>query len=292
MDNRRRERTITMITPITQVDSAREVRIPTGLINFDKFLGGGFVDSQCIMLAGSPGAGKSTMLSQLAAILADLGYKTLYVSGEESLGQIKIRMNRLGTNRSSILCTRDTKLEQVYKDIEETDAKFVIVDSLQTLYSPKGDTRRGTTKQLEYCTLGITEYIKKTGRVLIAIGHANKGEDIAGLLKLEHMVDATFFIKVKDGERLMIAKKNRFGNTDLKLRLTMTERGLTQFNLNTQPTQEEKPKSQSNWKTNLMLMAGLLIASNPKSRRSIPAYRQLVRTQLKNNAKIEVNILG
>jgi len=276
-----------MIIPITKVSAAKEERLATGLINFDRFMGGGLVDSQCIMLAGSPGAGKSTLISQLAAILADKGKKILYVSGEESLGQIKLRMNRLGTNRANILCTTDTELENVYKDIEETDAKLVIIDSLQTLYSTKEDNNRGTQKQLEYCTLGITEYIKKTSRILIGIGHANKGDDIAGLLKLEHMVDATLFIKVKDGERLMIAKKNRFGNTDLKLRLTMTPKGLAQFNLYNQSAPQENPDEPSKFKIALMLLLGMGLNSSVAGRRMLPMYRR----QLKNQMKVEVNIL-
>jgi len=282
-----------MIIPITKVSAAKEERLATGLINFDRFMGGGLVDSQCIMLAGSPGAGKSTLISQLAAILADKGKKILYVSGEESLGQIKLRMNRLGTNRANILCTTDTELENVYKDIEETDAKLVIIDSLQTLYSTKEDNNRGTQKQLEYCTLGITEYIKKTSRILIGIGHANKGDDIAGLLKLEHMVDATLFIKVKDGERLMIAKKNRFGNTDLKMILTMTSAGLAQFNLSTQSVQPAKPQGESSFKKAMMLLVGIGLANSTAGRRMMPLYRQhLKMQQLKNNARLEVNILA
>jgi len=217
---------------ILDIPSKNEPRIKTGIKAFDSFIGGGFIDSQCILLAGQPGAGKSTMLLQLSTILSDKGEKVLYFSGEESLGQIKLRADRLGTLRQDIILSNTIKLEDIYKAIERINPKFVIIDSIQMLYSDKVRGEKGSEKQAKACLLQLIEHIKVTDKILIAIGHANKAGQVAGVMTLQHMVDTVLFVTVVNHVRTLVTLKNRFGSIDETLPLTMEETGFEEININ------------------------------------------------------------
>ena len=221
--------------PITSIPSNPQPRITTGIESFDKFTGGGLTNSQCILLAGLPGGGKSTMLLQLSKIFANNNERVLYCSGEENLNQIKLRSDRLNTNFSNIYLSENTELNHIYESIEKINPKIVIIDSLQMLWDNKVDEEQGSEGQVKSCFLDLVNYIKKTDKILITIGHANKANNVGGLLRLQHMCDSVFFIMVsrsrKDNSltRTLIAMKNRFGGIDEPMNLTMTEQGFKEL---------------------------------------------------------------
>lgn len=218
--------------PITEIPSVPQPRIKTDLLQFDKFLGDGFVASQAILLAGMPGAGKSTMILQLSKVLANKGYKILYVSGEESKNQIKIRSDRLSTNIANIYLSDKIELENIIESINTIDPNFVIIDSIQTLWSKDIDKKQRSDTQIEETFAALREHLKVTGRIMLAIGQANKSGDIGGLLSFQHMVDTTLFIKVdrKTHQRTFLCYKNRFGSIDNEIDLHMQENGFIEFN--------------------------------------------------------------
>lgn len=217
------------VQQITTIPSVTETRITTGLKQFDSFLGGGFVNGETIFLAGQPGVGKSTLLLQLATILTDIGQRILYVSGEESLEQLKLRADRLNTLRDSIFCSNTVLLEELVKTLHKLQPKFIIIDSLQMLKSTAIKGEQGSAKQMKHCLLALIDHAKKTGQILIVIGHSTKTGLIAGLLTLQHMVDAVFFISKENTLRTIHAHKNRFGAVDEQFSMHMTKNGFSEF---------------------------------------------------------------
>lgn len=214
--------------PLAEVTAMEGSRLITGISEFDRVLGGGAMKQSAILLGGEPGIGKSTLLLQAAADSAkNQPGKILYVSGEESEGQIKNRADRLGLDcaRIDILCTM--RLEDILSALDTLNPVLTIVDSIQTVYSVEGGIIPGTMNQLKYCTNELVSWVKARDAVLIMTAHVTKEGTIAGPKALEHMVDTVIsFERNNDEIRFLRAQKNRFGSVDELGIFAMAENGL------------------------------------------------------------------
>ena len=217
--------------PLASVNAQENSRLLTGIQEFDRVLGSGAVKRSAILIGGEPGIGKSTLLMQTAAAVAsrckNLSGRVLYVSGEESAGQIKNRADRLRLNTDGIeiLCTM--RLEDIKEALKTLNPSFVIIDSIQTVYSVEAGVVPGTINQLKYCANELTGWVKERDSVLIMSAHVTKEGTIAGPKSLEHMVDTVIsFERNDDDVRFLRAVKNRFGSVDEIGIFAMTEKGL------------------------------------------------------------------
>lgn len=212
---------------LSSVLAQENSRISTGIAEFDRVLGGGAMKRSGILLGGEPGIGKSTLLIQTAAAVSKTGKKVLYVSGEESAGQIKNRCDRLALNSEgiSILCTM--QFENIKDALLSLKPDFVIVDSIQTVYSVEAGVVPGTVNQLKYCANQLMIWVKERESVLIMSAHVTKEGIIAGPKSLEHLVDTVISFERNDDEvRFLRAAKNRFGSVDELGLFFMSEKGL------------------------------------------------------------------
>ena len=217
--------------PLASVNAQENSRLLTGIQEFDRVLGSGAMKRSAILIGGEPGIGKSTLLMQTAAAVAsrckNLSGRVLYVSGEESAGQIKNRADRLRLNTDGIeiLCTM--RLEDIKEALKTLNPSFVIIDSIQTVYSVEAGVVPGTINQLKYCANELTGWVKERDSVLILSAHVTKEGTIAGPKSLEHMVDTVIsFERNDDDVRFLRAVKNRFGSVDEIGIFAMTEKGL------------------------------------------------------------------
>lgn len=213
--------------PLSSVKFENSTRLFTGIDEFDRVLGGGATKRSAILLGGEPGIGKSTLLIQTACNLKNISGKVLYVSGEESAAQIKERANRLklGTNGVELLCT--VRLEDILDALDSVNPIFVIIDSIQTIYSVQAGLIPGTVNQLKYCANELVSWVKSRDSVLIMTAHVTKDGNIAGPKTLEHLVDTVInFERNNDDVRFLHAQKNRFGSVDELGIFNMTEEGL------------------------------------------------------------------
>jgi len=197
---------------LDEINFETETRIDTRDQEFNRVLGGGLVPGSVILLGGEPGIGKSTLLLQIAL---SLGKKVLYVSGEESEKQIKLRADRIQYNQENCYVLAETKTDLIGLQIEAVHPDLIIVDSVQTLQSPKLESASGTVSQIRECTAELTYYAKATGTPLILVGHITKDGQLAGPKLLEHMVDTVLQF---EGDRnyvyrILRSLKNRFGST-------------------------------------------------------------------------------
>lgn len=197
---------------ISEIDYSEEARMRTGNNELDRVLGGGIVPGSLILLGGEPGIGKSTLLLQVSLFLK---YKTLYVSGEESMQQIKMRAERINPNPEDCYILTETKTQHIFKQIEELEPEIVIIDSIQTLHSDYLESSPGSISQIRECTAELIKYAKETGVPVVLIGHITKDGNIAGPKILEHMVDTVLQFEGDRGHvyRILRAQKNRFGST-------------------------------------------------------------------------------
>ena len=212
---------------LSTIQAQENTRLSTGIGEFDRVLGGGATKRSAILLGGEPGIGKSTLLLQTAASVACNGTKVLYISGEESAAQIKERSDRLGLNCNgiNILCT--SRLEDSLDALDSLTPGFVIIDSIQTIYSAEAGIIPGTVNQLKYCANEFISWVKERESVLIMTAHVTKEGTIAGPKALEHMVDTVIsFERNADDIRFLHAQKNRFGSVDEIGIFSMTEKGL------------------------------------------------------------------
>ena len=212
--------------PMARISPQEDERIFTGNQEFDRVLGGGATKRSAVLIGGEPGIGKSTLLIQTAAGMLGKG-RILYVSGEESAGQIKGRANRLGLNVDAveILCT--LRLEDILDALDALKPTVVIIDSIQTVYSAECGIVPGTVNQLKYCANELIGWVKERDSVLFMTAHVTKDGTIAGPKSLEHMVDTVLsFERTKDEVRFLRAQKNRFGSVDELGIFNMTENGL------------------------------------------------------------------
>ena len=199
-------------TLIHEISSETEKRMPTSDQELDRVLGGGIVPGSLILLGGEPGIGKSTLLLQISL---KLPYKTLYVSGEESQKQIKMRAERISQKNSNCFVLTETKTQNIFKQIGEIEPDIVIIDSIQTLHSDYIESSAGSISQIRECTTELIKFAKESGTPVLLIGHITKDGNIAGPKILEHMVDTVLQFEGDRNHvyRILRSLKNRFGST-------------------------------------------------------------------------------
>ena len=193
----------------------QEIRFSTGMHELDRVLGGGGVRGSLILVGGAPGIGKSTLLLQICAYLGKT-LRILYVSGEESEKQIKLRADRLQVASDELYILSETDLTEILSAVDEVQPDILIADSIQTLYTPENTSAPGSISQVKDCTMALMQLAKSSGVTVFVVGHVNKEGAIAGPKVLEHMVDCELFFEGEHASsyRILRAAKNRFGSTN------------------------------------------------------------------------------
>jgi DNA repair protein RadA/Sms len=203
-------------------------RLPTGISEFDRVCGGGLVPASAILIGGDPGVGKSTLLLQAAAAIARSGARVAYVTGEEAEAQVQDRARRLKATDADVQLAAETDLRKILDGLKALKPDVVIVDSIQTLWADGVEAAPGTVAQVRACAHELVRFAKKSGSVLILVGHVTKDGQIAGPRVVEHMVDAVLYFEGDRGHhhRIMRTVKNRFGPTDEIGVFEMSDKGL------------------------------------------------------------------
>lgn len=203
------------------------MRQKTGLGELDRVLGGGLVHGSVVLLSGEPGIGKSTLLMQICDVLG-AKHRVLYISGEESGGQLKLRAKRLGVLGNNLFILTETNMENILREIEKIKPDMIIVDSIQTMYSSAVNSTPGSVTQVKETALSFINKAKSVGISVIMVGHVNKEGSIAGPKVLEHMVDAVLYFEGERHQsyRIIRAIKNRYGSTNEIGVFEMSDRGL------------------------------------------------------------------
>lgn len=215
-------------TSLFQVSAMNDTRISTGMAELDRVLGGGIVKGSLVLVGGDPGIGKSTLLLQVCRSLTNQEHKVLYVSGEESLQQIKMRALRLGDFEKDMLLLCDTDLNSIEQHIRKLKPEFVVIDSIQTMMLEEVTSAAGSVTQVREVTGRLMQIAKQDGIAIFIVGHVTKEGNVAGPRTLEHMVDAMLYF---EGERSAVYRvlrgvKNRFGSTNEIGVFEMVEKGL------------------------------------------------------------------
>ncbi len=215
--------------PITDLQSDEEIRFPTGMRELDRVLGGGAVKGSLVLVGGAPGIGKSTLMLQICSRLCESS-KVLYVSGEESEHQLKLRAKRLRVESASLYVISETSLGGMLESVTAEQPDILIVDSIQTLYNDALDSPAGSVSQVKDCTMALMQLAKGQGITVFVIGHVNKEGSIAGPKVLEHMVDCVLYFEGDQhtSYRILRAAKNRFGATNEIGVFEMRDEGLSQ----------------------------------------------------------------
>ena len=205
-------KTISKPLKIEEIQLNAEERVPTKNKELDTVLGGGLVKGSVTLLGGEPGIGKSTLILQISLAIPD---KVLYVSGEESQSQIKMRAERIQKNASNCLILTETNTQQIFKNIEKVQPQVLVIDSIQTLHTNAIDASPGSISQIRETTAELIKFAKETGTPVLLIGHINKEGQIAGPKILEHMVDVVLQFEGDRNHtyRILRSQKNRFGST-------------------------------------------------------------------------------
>ncbi|TVX84856.1 DNA repair protein RadA [Paenibacillus agilis] len=229
--------------PIIHIESGREPRISTTMSELNRVLGGGVVPGSLILVGGDPGIGKSTLLLQTSNAIAMSGLKVLYVSGEESMRQTKLRADRLGTLSDQLFVLSETNLQYIEEAIEAMQPDFLVIDSIQTVFQPSVESAPGSVAQVRECTSTFMRIAKGKGIATVLVGHVTKEGAIAGPRLLEHMVDCVLYF---EGERhhsyrILRAVKNRFGSTNEIGIFDMTEGGLVEVKNPSELFLQERP---------------------------------------------------
>jgi len=224
-----------------------QIRIKTGILEFDRILGGGIVPGSLVLIGGDPGIGKSTLVLQVAARFAQQGLKALYFSGEESAQQLKLRSERLEIQSDRLFVLCGTCLEHLLEKLESVGPRLLIVDSIQTIYTETLPSAPGNVSQIREVSLRLLTWAKRTGVPTFLIGHVTKDGAIAGPKVLEHLVDTVLYF---EGERLqsfriLRAVKNRFGATNEIGVFEMMGSGLQEVNNPSRLFLEERPEASS-----------------------------------------------
>ncbi len=215
-------------TSITKIQEDNITRFTTSNEEFDLVLGGGVVPGSLTLIGGSPGVGKSTLLLKIAGNLASNGKKVLYVSGEESAGQIKMRATRLDANEDNLFLLSEISLEAIQDELLRQDYEIAIIDSIQTIYSDKLTSAPGSVSQVREITFELMRKAKESQIAIFIIGHITKDGSIAGPRVLEHMVDTVLYFEGESSKELRMLRgfKNRFGSTSEIGIFEMTQNGL------------------------------------------------------------------
>jgi len=221
--------TVATTTRLRQVVGSEAVRLRTGLDEFDFVLGGGIVPGSMVLVGGEPGIGKSTILLQVAARVNERGGSALYVTGEESPLQVKLRADRLGEGSGDVELLSETLLETVLATASARTPSVMIVDSIQTVFTADLEGAPGNVGQVRECAARLMRFAKDSGTAVIVVGHVTKGGGIAGPKTLEHIVDTVLYFEGDSAldHRLLRATKNRFGSVDEIGVFRMSETGLT-----------------------------------------------------------------
>lgn len=203
-------------TSINVVSSSKESRIETGIGELDRVLGGGIVSGSLVLVGGDPGIGKSTLLLQVCRNLTKQDLNVLYVSGEESVQQIKMRADRMGSFKDSLMLYSETDIDDIAQTIKEVQPKVVVIDSIQTMYVSDVTSAAGSVSQVREVTARLLQIAKQIGVAIFIVGHVTKEGVVAGPRTLEHMVDTVLYF---EGERyaafrILRGVKNRFGSTN------------------------------------------------------------------------------
>ena len=215
--------------PVTDLTADEEIRFPTGMGELDRVLGGGAVKGSLVLVGGAPGIGKSTLMLQICSKLCEFS-KVLYISGEESEHQLKLRAKRLHVESQQLLVLSETNLGDVLEAVNTEQPDVLIVDSIQTLYNDALDAAAGSVSQVKDCTLSLMQVAKGQEITVFVIGHVNKEGSIAGPKVLEHMVDCVLYFEGDQhtSYRILRAAKNRFGATNEIGVFEMRDEGLAE----------------------------------------------------------------
>ena len=229
--------------PISEISTAEEDRILSGIGEFDRVLGGGLVLGSVTLIGGDPGIGKSTLLLQAFGALSQKGLTCLYVSGEESQRQIKMRAERLGITSAKLLILSETSLERIIEQIKKTKPSVLVIDSVQTIFTSTLPSAPGSIGQVRESSGSIIVLAKKSGLSTFLIGHVTKDGSIAGPRTLEHMVDTVLYFEGERGHnfRILRAVKNRFGSTNEIGVFEMKEMGLQEVSNPSELFLSERP---------------------------------------------------
>ena len=227
---------------LTDVDTDNEVRFSTGMGELDRVLGGGAVEGSLVLVGGAPGIGKSTLLLQICNSLC-AERKVLYISGEESEKQLKLRAQRIGVMPDNLYILSETRLSDILETTETIAPDILIVDSIQTLYNENNESAPGTVSQVKDCTMSLMHLSKSNGITVFVVGHINKDGAIAGPKVLEHMVDCVLYFEgdTNSQYRLLRAVKNRFGSTNEIGVFEMADKGLVEVPNPSQMLLEGRP---------------------------------------------------
>lgn len=231
---------------LREVDTDGEIRFSTGMGELNRVLGGGAVAGSLVLVGGAPGIGKSTLLLQICNSLC-MGRSVLYVSGEESERQLKLRAVRLGVDPEQLYILSETRLADILEAVEELKPDILIVDSIQTLYHEENDSSPGSVSQVKDCTMSLMHLSKSQGITVFVVGHINKDGNIAGPKVLEHMVDCVLYFEgdPNTSYRLLRAAKNRFGSTNEIGVFEMRDVGLMEVPNPSQMLLEGRPEGAS-----------------------------------------------
>lgn len=228
-----------------EIESQDEVRIPCGIEEFDRVLGGGIVPGSMVLIGGEPGIGKSTLVAQTADRLSAAGRKVLYVSGEESERQIKMRGERLGLTADNLYLLPETNLENILAETEKLKPEVLIVDSIQTVFSMKVESAPGSVSQVRESAAQFLMLAKTSGIAVFLIGHVTKEGSLAGPKTLEHIVDTVLYFEGErhHNHRIIRAAKNRFGAANEIGIFEMTGKGLVTVVNPSELFLQERPES-------------------------------------------------
>lgn len=234
-------------TSILTVTTADESRIKTDITELDRVLGGGIVRGSLVLVGGDPGIGKSTILLQMCRNLVHKGSDVLYVSGEESLAQIKMRAERIGTFDKDMLLLCDNDMDNISSAIQKSNVEVVVIDSIQTMVVDEVGTAPGTVTQVREVTSRLMQLAKQHNIAIFIVGHVTKEGTVAGPRTLEHMVDSVLYFEGdrNNGFRLLRGVKNRFGSTNEIGVFTMTEKGLEEVDNPSQMMLNGRPEGVS-----------------------------------------------
>lgn len=228
---------------LSEVATDAELRFKTGMGELDRVLGGGAVEGSLVLVSGAPGIGKSTLLLQICKSLCAEN-KVLYVSGEESEKQLKLRAQRLHVTPDDLYILSETRLDDILESANELNPDILIIDSIQTLYNESSDSSPGSVSQVKDCTMALMQYSKTRSVTVFVVGHINKDGNIAGPKVLEHMVDCVLIFEgdTNTSYRLLRAAKNRFGSTNEVGVFEMMDNGLKEVPNPSQMLLEGRPE--------------------------------------------------
>ena len=227
-EKKQRGGTGAQVLSIRDIEADDQMHQPTGMEELDRVLGGGIVEGSLTLLGGEPGVGKSTLLLQICSMLAQAGKTVLYISGEESARQIKLRARRVGAGHEGLLVLAENAMDEIEDKLEKTAPDLVIVDSIQTMYRPEMASAPGSVSQVRECASLFMRYAKTNGCAVFLVGHVTKDGSIAGPRVLEHMVDVVLYFEgdYQREYRLLRAVKNRYGSVNELGIFEMTGEGM------------------------------------------------------------------